>query len=240
MTTPAEGSGGAPGFPCAFCQHAFESAEKLDLHTANFHPGQVQPQVGTETESLNQGTSGRGENRPDARYDRSDLKARRNKDGEARLVPAIQSTALLHGTNAYTKAIRTTLGEHGVAVGTLVRSDDEPVLVIPLSRVYAPSRENDQTIPGGMLVTLGDRAIIAWQQFREGRSGSLGMCDACVRTIAYSDVQAADADKALISITTADRYCQFIPLNFLDKQKRQQVYRQSVVQYVLNSFLSVR
>ena len=57
-------------------------------------------------------------------------------------------------------------------------------------------------------------------------------------TIAYSDVLTADAERALISVTAADRFCQFVPLNFLDKAKRQQVYRKSIVQYVVNSFRS--
>ena len=177
-------------------------------------------------------------NLPDATYNRQDIKLLRNKKAEAVLVPAIHTTGLLHGTNAYVRAVKNALGEHGMVIATLLRDGDEPGLVIPLAWLYAPSRDDNRTIPGGMLVTLKDRAVFAWQQFREGRSGSLGMCDICVRTIAYVDVKEAEAQKALISVTTTDRFCQFIPLNFLDKHKRQPLYTLSIVAYVVNSFLS--
>ena len=117
MSTALE-AGGVPEFPCAFCEHSFTSKEKLDLHATNFHPGQDQPAPSDAAETSDVvaiETFDQGENKPDAAYDRSDLKRLRNKRGEARLVGAIQSTALLHGTNAYAKAIETALSEHGVA-----------------------------------------------------------------------------------------------------------------------------
>ncbi len=136
----------------------------------------------------------------------SDLKRLQNDAAAKKIVSVVQYTALLYGTDSYLKACEKAIAEHGIAAGALLDDKTEPVLFVPLASV--DPGEGEKVLDGGLLVTLSDGAIIAWNNFRKW---GFGMCSVCASSIPYEVVEDASKDGALFTVVTSDRRWQFIP-----------------------------
>jgi len=162
---------------------------------------------------------------------RSDLKRLQSDLARDAILTVVQATALLHGTDAYPQVAGKAISEHGIAAGSLLDGRDDPVMFVPLALVD-PGKGESVLRDSGLLITLHEGAIIAWQQFRN----KLGLCYSCAATIPYDNVQTADLEGARFKVATIERCWEFVPKNFLDKNKRQKTYRTSIMPYILNSF----